>query len=312
MQVHRQLDQLPAFTNAILTIGTFDGVHGGHQQIIQQLKAEAALAGGETVVITFHPHPRKVLRGDDAVVQLLTTTDEKIALLRQSGIDHLVIVPFTPAFALLSARDYIARFLVEKFHPHTIILGYDHQFGHNREGNYHLLEALKEVYGFKVKEIPAQVLHQVAISSTKIRNAILSGEIEEANAFLGYPYFFEGLVVPGNKLGRTLGFPTANLQPTNSEKLVPAHGVYAVRVFEEGKWNQPQYQGMMNIGIRPTIGGIKRMIEVNIFDFDADIYGQTIGIQVLHRLRGEQKFDGLDALKGQLAKDKEAAIAALG
>ena len=328
MQVHYSSDQLPVFRNAIITIGTFDGVHNGHCQILHQLKSEAAAVDGESVLITFDPHPRKILANNPSEIKLLNTLEEKIELLKDQGIDHLVIVPFTIAFAHQPAGDYVAKFLVEKFHPHTIIIGYDHQFGHNREGNYLLLEAMKEECGFRVKEIPEQVLHNIIISSTKVRNAILAGNIEEANEFLGYKYFFEGKVVEGNKLGRTIGYPTANLEINDPDKLIPGDGVYAVTIEMKGGAYSPltahdsppdsyrdtthhSLKGMMNIGIRPTIGGTKRVIEVNIFNFDKDIYGCTLRVYMHERLRGEIKFAGLDALKEQLAKDKEESLSFL-
>lgn len=303
MQVHHSSDQLPLFRNAIITIGTFDGVHSGHCQILHQLKAEAKAINGESVIITFDPHPRKVLGSHRTEIKLINTHEEKIILLEKQGIDHVVIVPFTHEFANQPAKDYVKKFLVEKFHPHTIIIGYDHQFGHNREGNYWLLEAMKNEFGFEVKEIPEQILHNIIISSTKVRHAILEGDIEEANEFLGYEYFFEGTVVEGNKLGRTIGYPTANLELTDTDKLIPGDGVYAVTVNLQER--NLTLKGMMNIGIRPTIGGTKRLIEVNIFDFDEDIYGHSLRIHMHKRLRGEVKFDGLDALKAQLAKDKQ-------
>ena len=310
MQVHHLPGPLPVFNKAVITIGTFDGVHSGHCQILQQLKAEARAIGGETVIITFEPHPRKLLGKQPAEIKLINTPQEKITLLAQQGIDHLVVVPFTREFANQSAREYVENFLVERFHPHTIIIGYDHQFGHNREGNYLLLEALKDEYGFEVKEISEQVIDNVIISSTKVRQSITEGNIDEANLFLGYPYFFEGTVVEGNRLGRTIGFPTANIEISTPEKLVPGDGVYAVTVSLLSK-EDLLYSGMMNIGIRPTIGGTKRVIEVNIFDFDADIYGCVLRVFIHRRLRGEVKFNGLEELKEQLNRDKIQSINAL-
>ncbi len=308
MTVHYHLDQLPFFKNAIVTIGTFDGVHTGHRQILQQLKDEAAKQGGETVIITFNPHPRRIVRGQAQAVQLLNTLDEKIKLLDEQGIDHLVVVPFTEAFASQPAKDYVENFLVRLFHPHTIIIGYDHHFGYQRQGNFQLLEALKNTFNYRVKEIPEHVLQQSTISSTKIRGALLAGNLATANAFLGYSYFFEGLVIEGNKLGRTIGYPTANLKILDAEKLVPGNGVYAVDAVVKGAGENSQLiNGMMNIGIRPTVNGTQRTIEVNLFHFDADIYGSTLQVFVKEKLRDEKKFSGLDELKVQLAKDKEAA-----
>ncbi|RXK86511.1 bifunctional riboflavin kinase/FAD synthetase [Filimonas effusa] len=310
MQVHRDIDHLPAFRNAVITIGTFDGVHTGHQQIITQLKAEAAHVAGESVIITFHPHPRKIVGEQSRPVQLLNTLDEKISLLEQRGIDHLVVVPFNDAFANQSANDYIHDFLFSKFHPHTVIIGYDHRFGNNRQGDYHLLEQKGWELGFLVKEIPEHVLNEITISSTRVREAILANDISTANRFLGYPFFFEGTVVEGNKLGRTIGFPTANLQLPAADKLVPGNGVYAVTALLK---SQPQrlLKGMMNIGVRPTVDGSKRTVEVNLFDFNEDIYGLELQVSVHQYLRGEVKFNGLDALKAQLANDKETASVAL-
>lgn len=310
MKVHRELaGSLPEFKNAVVTIGTFDGVHLGHQQILAQLKEEAARIGGETVIITFHPHPRKIVSSVPGDIKLLNTLSEKKLLLEQAGIDHLVVVPFDHHFANQSAEEYVSDFLFKYFKPHTIIIGYDHRFGKGRIGDYHLLEDYGKKLGFQVKEITEQLLNEIAVSSTRIRKAISENDIATANAALGYPYFFEGLVVEGNKLGRTLGYPTANLHIGSEEKLIPGNGVYVVLVEIINEANQSKkHGGMMNIGIRPTIDGKKRVIEVNIFDFDQTIYGETIRVHVLQQLRSEVKFDGLEALKTQLAKDKAEAI----
>jgi len=309
MTVHTNIQQLPVFKNALITIGTFDGVHGGHQQIIRLMKSEAAKVAGETVIITFHPHPRKIVATLKAPIYLLNTLEEKIALLEKYGIDHLVIVPFTEAFANQTAEDYIADFLVKTFHPHTIIIGHDHRFGRSRTGDFKLLEDKAIEYGYEVKEIPGYMLQDMTISSTRIREALLQGDIDTANHLLSYDYFFSGKVVEGNKLGRTIGFPTANLFIDDENKLVPGNGVYAVTIKNEEL--KIKKGGMMNIGVRPTVDGTKRMIEVNIFDFDQDIYGETLIIILKKHLRSEVKFNGLDALKAQLAKDKEEALVAL-
>lgn len=311
MRLHNDINQLPAFNKAVITIGTFDGVHRGHQQIIAQLKAEAQAIGGETVIITFHPHPRLVIAGQNRPLYLLNTLAEKEQLLRSHGIDHLVVVPFTEAFAALSPEAYIQSFLVEKFHPHTIIIGYDHKFGHNRAGDYQMLEADAPRYGFTVKEIPPHVLRHVTISSTNVREALLQGDCATAIELLGYPYFFSGLVVKGNQLGRTIGYPTANLQITEPHKLIPGNGVYAVSAWVVGDGTPTVYGGMMNIGTRPTVDGTQRMVEVNLFDFDATIYGATLTVVVKKRLRSEVKFNGLEGLKAQLALDKETALTTL-
>ncbi|MDQ6723601.1 MAG: bifunctional riboflavin kinase/FAD synthetase [Thermoproteota archaeon] len=303
MQVHRDINNLPLFKNAVITIGTFDGVHTGHLDVLQQLKKEALHISGESVIITFDPHPRMVIASGKADIKLLNTLDEKISLLEKNNIDHLIIVPFTKTFSELSAEEYITEFLVNKFHPHTIIIGYDHHFGNGRKGNYKLLEAYAAKLNYVVKEIPVHVLDQVTISSTKIRDAILKGDIETANEYLGYDYFFEGSVVEGNKLGRTLGYPTANIELQDKNKLVPANGIYIVELSFPGI-ELPVFKGMMSIGIRPTIADNKRTIEVNIFDFDKDIYGETVKIYVKKYLREEKKFPGLEELKNAIAKDK--------
>ena len=317
MQVHRNIDALPLIPNAVVTIGTFDGVHAGHKQIIGQLREEAKHVGGQSVLITFHPHPRKVLAGDGKPIQLINTLDEKIELLDGQGLDHLVIVPFTKEFSNLSADEYVHDFLIDKFHPHTVIIGYDHRFGHDRKGDYLLLEKYAAHADFRLKEIPAYVIDSLTVSSTRIREAIRSGNIHTAHELLGYDFFFEGKVITGNKLGRTLGYPTANLALDENEKLIPGDGIYAVEAevgswkLEVGSWvsSFPKtLQGMMSIGIRPTIGDNKRMIEVNLFDFDEDIYGQTLRVYVKAYMRPEVKFEGLDALKEQLHKDKESAL----
>jgi riboflavin kinase/FMN adenylyltransferase len=318
MHIYRNIDHLPAFRRAVVTIGTFDGVHTGHQQILEQLRQEAARIDGETVIITFHPHPRKIVKGAATDIRLLNTLQEKIGLLSEKGIDHLVIVPFTEAFSQLTAEQYVQEFLLGKFHPHTIIIGYDHQFGKGRAGDYHLLEDFSRREGFHLQEIPVHLLNEISVSSTRIREAIVRADLDTANRLLGYDFFFTGLVVDGNKLGRTLGYPTANLQIEDPEKLIPGDGIYAVEVTEvpeQAKENAlptgPRMKGMMSIGIRPTIGGTSRVIEVNIFDFNGDLYGKQLRVYMKKYLRAEEKFPGLDELKQQLAKDKEDALAAL-
>lgn len=281
-------------------------MHTGHKHILHQLKSEAQRISGETVIVTFHPHPRKIVSHSHEV-QLLNTLEEKIEILSKEGIDHLVVVPFTEAFSEQTADSYVKNFLVRNIHPHTIIIGYDHRFGKNRAGNYLMLEQYAAELKFSVKEIPEKVLNEIAVSSTRIRKAIKEGNIESANALLGYDYFFEAKVVAGNKLGRTIGYPTANLYVENPEKLIPGNGVYAVEI----KVNEQLFKGMMNIGFRPTVDGSKIAIEVNIFDFDRDIYDTAVRVYVKYFLRSEQKFNGLDALKAQLGKDKLEALAKL-
>mgnify|MGYP006170597597 FL=1 len=308
MKVYRSLQQLPVFNRAVLTIGTFDGVHLGHQQIIRQLLMEAEETGGESVLISFYPHPRKIVQPDRQIAEL-TTLDERIELLKRQGLDNLVVVPFNKEFSEQTAEQYIKDFLVDRFHPALIIIGYDHKFGNNREGDYRLLEQMGEQYNYTVKEIPQQLINEVTISSTKIRQALSNGEIETANQLLGYPYFFKGNVIEGNKLGRKLGYPTANLQIQDPDKLVPANGVYAVEAQIEGETRM--LKGMMNIGNRPTVDGTRRSIEVHLFDFDEDIYNRHLKVHVRFHLRNEVKFDGLEKLVEQLHKDKENTLSKL-
>src|SRR5437868_4226000 len=294
MQVHRDIDNLPKFRNAVVTIGTFDGVHIGHRQVLDSLKAEAKAIDGETVIVTFHPHPRKVVSSAILGIRLINTLSEKIELLEQLDIDHLVIVPFTEAFANQHAVDYIRDFLVDKFKPHTIIIGYDHRFGRDRLGDYRLLEKLAEKYNYRLKEIPKHLLDNISISSTNIREALLHNDIETADKLLGYEFFFEGEVVHGDKLGRKLGYPTANLKVHGEEKITPSNGIYAVyaEIINGVPGTKIQrLKGMMSIGFRPTVDGKKRVIEVNLFDFDKEIYGQTLRVYVKKYLREEIKFN---------------------
>jgi riboflavin kinase / FMN adenylyltransferase len=350
MRIYYHTDQLPAFRRAVITIGTFDGVHTGHAQILQQLRQEAARIDGETVIVTFYPHPRKIVRGGTAEVRLLNTLEEKIQLLSWQQVGHLVVVPFTEAFSQMTAEQYVKDFLLARFHPHTVIIGYDHRFGKGRLGDYHLLEEFSRSEEFELQEIPVHLLDAVSVSSTRIREAIAGADIESANQLLGYPFFFSGQVMQGRQLGRTIGFPTANLQVGSPDKLIPGDGVYAVEVeivddstisltlpdavpangtagtqanprwgppllgsavTTASSWGGNRWKGMMNIGMRPTVDGRERTIEVNIFDFNEDLYGRELRVFVNKYLRGEEKFNGLDALKAQLARDKQDSLAAL-
>jgi len=324
MQIYRSVEQLPPIANAVITIGTFDGVHEGHRKIIAHLKQEAQAINGETVIITFHPHPRKVVSSAILGIRLINTLDEKMELLAEAGIDHLVIIAFTEVFANQSAEDYIQHFLIKNFHPHTIITGYDHRFGKDRLGDYRLLEKMAPVYNYVLKEIPKHVLDEIAISSTNIREAIVHSDIETANKLLGYDFFFEGVVVDGDKLGRKLGYPTANLKISDEEKIVLGNGIYAVYVeFGSGEnvENQRSYspgtihhtllKGMMSIGFRPTVDGKKKVIEVNIFDFESEIYGKIIRVYVKKYLRPEIKFNDLDELVKQIDADKIESLKVL-
>lgn len=307
MKVHTDIDQLPRFEKAVITIGTFDGVHLGHQKIISQLKAEAGKINGETVIVTFHPHPRKVVHAQTGPVELINTIEERIELLEEKGIDHLVIVPFTHGFSELAPGEYVENFLKAKFDPATVIIGYDHRFGKNREGDYKLLEEYSRRGFFKLEEIPGQVINDNTVSSTLIRTSLKEGNIEKANSLLGYDFFFEGEVVKGDQRGRTIGFPTANIVLANNEKIIPGNGVYAVEIEIPAMGNR-KYRGMMNIGVRPTVDGTRKTIEVNIFDFAEDIYAKKVRVFVKKFLRPEQKFSGIEALKQQLEKDRQDSI----
>ena len=303
MKVYYDLQNLPPFNKAVITTGAFDGVHKGHQQIIQKMKTIAQSIQGETLIISFHPHPRKVISSVPGEIKQLTHIKERIALLEKAGVDHLVVVPFDHRFSNMTAEEYVKDFIVAHFKPAHIIVGYDHRFGNGRKGNFELLEQLGKEFQFTVDEINEQLVDGEIVSSTLIRNCITEKNIQQANNLLGYAYSFEGFVVRGNQLGRTIGFPTANLHINDEEKLIPSNGVYAVKIKGECS-NGQLLNGMMNIGVRPTVDGHKKVIEVNIFDFDQDIYDQTIVVQVFEFIRGEQKFDGLESLKQQLAQDK--------
>jgi riboflavin kinase / FMN adenylyltransferase len=306
MQVHRNLDNLPRFRKAALTIGTFDGVHLGHRQILAALSKVAADSNGESIIITFDPHPRKVVQPNTSL-QLINTLDERIELLAGLNIHHLVIVPFTKEFADLSAEAYIKDFLIASFHPQSIIIGYDHHFGKNRQGNFKLLEEKSQVFGYNLLEIPKHILEEIDISSTKIREAIQSGEIEKANKLLGYDFFFEGVVVEGDKLGRTLGYPTANLSIPDADKIHLGEGVYAVIVTIENK----SYKGMLSVGKRPTLNDTIERIEVHIFNFGEDLYNKSIRVYVKKYVRAQAKFNSLADLKIQLQQDEKASLKAL-
>jgi riboflavin kinase/FMN adenylyltransferase len=267
---------------------------------VHQLQQAATAVNGETVIVTFDPHPREVLFPGDKKLRLLTTLEEKIELMTREGIDHLVVVPFTKAFSELSARAYLEDFLIARFKPHTIIIGYDHRFGHNREGWLELLEAEQHQYGFQLIEIPQQVVHDLAVSSTKIRNSLLEGDIKLANELLGYRYFLEGTVIHGDKMGRQLGYPTANLQLPDERKLIPSEGIYAVRVNETLK-------GVMSIGTRPTFNGTDLRLEVHLFDFNSEIYGEKLKVEFIDFIRHSRKFDSIEALIAQMDNDSKKA-----
>ena len=308
MKIYNHIDEFEAIPNACVTIGTFDGVHIGHQKIISRLQEVATQHGGETVILTFFPHPRMILHPDDQNIKLISTLNEKAAKLAEHGIDHLIITPFTRDFSNLSPEEYIREILVNKIGIKQIVIGYDHRFGKDRKGGLEELQHFSVDFDYMVEEIPEQDINDVAVSSTKIRNAILSGDVETANDFLGYPFQLRGKVIKGDQIGRTLGFPTANLFIEESYKLIPSDGIYAVRLdIMNGNEPAEQVAGMAYIGDRPTINGMSRNIEVNIFDFNKDIYGRMIRMQFLKYLRGDQKFNSLDELKEQLKRDEKAA-----
>ncbi len=314
MLVIRDPAQFPSLSNAAVTTGTFDGVHIGHQRILARLREVARASGGPAVVITYWPHPRLVLgppptHPELLALQLLNTLDERIAKLAEHGVDYLLIVPFTRKFSEWTSEEYIQKLLLDTVHTRQLVIGYDHRFGRNREGGFDYLSAHAARYGFEVEEIPREDVDAVGVSSTRIRRALLAGDIGTANRYLGYAYPLTGRVVAGQRLGRTIGYPTANLETTEPLKLVPGRGTYAVWVqLADGQ----HYQGMLSIGVRPTVGEeLAQTIEVNILDFSGDLYGQALTLEFVAWLRSEKKFDGLDALKAQLALDAENTRAAL-
>lgn len=303
MIIYTGLDDIQPLPNAVVTSGTFDGVHRGHQTILSRLTEVARASGGESVLITYWPHPRTVVSNDSQNLKLLTTLDEKIELLDQAGVDYLVVIPFTRSFSELTSEEYIRQILIDKIGTKKLVIGYDHRFGRDREGGFDYIQAHQSEYGFGVEEIPRQDIEAVGVSSSKIRAALNEGNIQTANRFLGRLYSLTGTVVKGRQLGRTIGFPTANLQVDDQSKLIPANGVYAVDVDYAGQ----TLGGMLNIGFRPTVAGTNQTIETYIFDFDKDIYGEHITLKFREFLRPEQKFDGLPALVAQLKRDEESA-----
>lgn len=306
MRVFRDPNELPDLKRCVLTIGSFDGVHSGHQRIIDRVKHLSDEFECQNVVVTFHPHPRSIVYPKDNSLQLLSSLKEKIALFEKYDIDNVVIVPFTIEFSQMPALEYVEKFIVEKFNPKFVVIGYDHKFGLNRQGDINMLRNLEKAFNFRVHEIPKQEIDEITISSTKIRNALSSGDLTSANTLLGHAYEISGIVIRGRKLGTEIGFPTANLELESKQKLLPKDGIYACYVMVKNK----RYQGMLYIGDIPTIGTDNpKSIEVNIFDFSDDIYGDRLSIQILHYLRGEEQFDGLESLKKQLIIDREESLA---
>lgn len=323
MKIYNNLSDFKKLDNAIVTIGTFDGVHFGHQKIIKQLVQKAKADNGESVILTFFPHPRMIIDPENQELKMINTINEKAEILKGLGVDHLIITPFTRDFSNQLPEDYIKNTLVNNIGTKHIIIGYDHRFGKDRSGNLNDLKAAGLHYGFSVEEIMEQDIHDVAVSSTKIRQALLAGDVSLANDYLGYPFSIFGRVIKGDKIGRTIGFPTANIFVEETYKLIPGDGIYAVTVEMESEVRSPEsevlnpkpstlnlqpYKGMAYIGQRPTINGMTRNIEVNIFDFNQEIYGQDIKMNFLKFLRHDVKFTGLEALTIQLQKDKEATL----
>lgn len=302
MEIYDNINSFKKLKNAVITPGTFDGVHWGHQRILERLKEVALKSGGESVVLTFNPHPRLVLFGEDSNLRLLSTLEEKTELLKQAGIDHFIVHPFTREFAKTSITEYVNDMLIAKIGMKKLVIGYDHHFGRHREGNLERLMELAPMYDFEVEEIPAQEISDVNVSSTKIRTALDEGNVALANNYLGYNYSLSGMVITGRQVGKSLGFPTANIEVGNPYKLIPADGVYAVRVILD----QGEFSGMLNIGHRPTFNNNRdlRTLEVHLLNFDGDLYGRNLTLKFVERLRNELKFDGTEALKKQLEQDK--------
>lgn len=298
MKVHYGLSDFQSLNCAIVTSGTFDGVHIGHQKILKRLKEVAQETKGETVVITLHPHPKIVLSNGKTDLKLLVTLDEKIQLLAKQGIHHLVILEFTSDFAQMSPKDFV-KGVYQKIGTKRLVIGYDHRFGKNREGGFDYLQMNASQFDFQVEEIPRHDIDSVGISSTKIRNALLAGDIQTANQYLGSPYTFSGEVIHGDKIGRTLGFPTANLKNSEEYKLIPSDGIYAVKIQHQ----TTKYKGMLYIGTRPTLEDNTRKIEVNIFDFNQDIYDEELKIEFIDKIRDDAHFASLDEMKEQLKQD---------
>lgn len=300
MRVFRGIHDLPTFQNAVLTIGTYDGVHVGHQVIIQKINDIAKEIDGESVVLTFDPHPRIVLHPNNKDLKLISTIDEKIELLESFGLDNLVITPFSTEFASMEAEDYVRDILVKHFQPAKIVIGYDHRFGKGRKGDIHLLRELGPFYNYKVEEISVQTIDEISVSSTKVRNALLASNIQDANTWLAHPFTIQGKVVHGDKIGRTIGFPTANISIQDPHKLIPPVGVYAVWVELAGK----RYKGALSISYRPTVTSNGELrTEVFILDFNKDIYGENIKIIFKDFVRGDEKFNSIEELKDKIEED---------
>lgn len=304
LKIFHSIKDFSSPKKTILTLGTFDGVHVGHKKILERIIQNTANKKYESLVLTFFPHPRMVLQ-EQSEIKLLNTIPEKINLLEKIGIENLVIHPFDETFSRLTAEEFVSTVLVDQFHIHKIIIGHDHRFGRNRTANIDDLINFGKQYGFEVEQISVQEINDLSVSSTKIRNALLEGNMNLANEYLGYDYFLTGTIFKGKQLGRTIGFPTANLKIEENYKLIPLNGVYIVK----STIDQKTVYGMMNIGFNPTVKGESLSIEIHYLDFDADLYDQKVAVSILKYLRPEEKFDSVDTLKKQLQKDKEATIA---
>ncbi len=301
MKIYHAVNEFIPVENAVVTIGTFDGVHLGHRKLIKKVCEIADNIGGETVVLTFFPHPRMVLYPHEHGLELLNTIDEKMKLLEEAGVDHLIIHPFDKQFSELSSGEFVKQVLVDKIKTKKLVIGYDHHFGKQREGNFDDLVRMGPEFGFDVEKIEEEDVNNIAVSSTQVRNSLKSGDIQTAISYLGRPYSLTGKVIHGKKIGRTIGFPTANIDIPENYKLIPAEGVYVVKVEIKNEF----FFGMLNIGRRPTLEQNGRLsVEVYILDFDRDIYGEVITLHLLEWIRGDQKLNGIEALKQQIEKDR--------
>lgn len=318
MKIYRSLEDFIPLENAVVTIGTFDGVHRGHQKILRSLREKADEIQGETVLLTFFPHPRMILHPEDDSLRLISDLHEKVALLEQAGIDHLIITPFTRDFSNQTPESYIRDVLVSKIGCKVIVIGYDHRFGKDRSGSLKELTSFSRRYRYKVERIPEQDINDVAVSSTRIREALIKGDMETANTYLGYPFQLTGKVIRGNQLGREIGFPTANLQVNEPNKLIPAYGIYAVRArvvtppdILTGPYQQPEETtpmlGMGYIGNRPTVDGLERSIEVHLFDYSEDLYNKFLRVEFVHFIRADERFDSVEAMMARMKQDEKEA-----
>lgn len=318
MKIYRSLEDFIPLENAVVTIGTFDGVHRGHQKILRSLREKADEIQGETVLLTFFPHPRMILHPEDDSLRLISDLHEKVALLERAGIDHLIITPFTRDFSNQTPESYIRDVLVSKIGCKVIVIGYDHRFGKDRSGSLKELTSFSRRYRYKVERIPEQDINDVAVSSTRIREALIKGDMETANTYLGYPFQLTGKVIRGNQLGREIGFPTANLQVNEQHKLIPAYGIYAVRArlvtppdILTGPYQQPEETtpmlGMGYIGNRPTVDGLERSIEVHLFDYSEDLYNKFLRVEFVRFIRADERFDSVEAMMARMKQDEKEA-----